>query len=237
MWPSHGLVLHALPYQDHNLIVKIFTPDQGLIAGMLYRPKGKNDKIQAMLQPMSPVDIQWKSGKVKGLPLVQKLRYRFVPTTIQSDLFRSSICLFWGEFLGRCLTEHHPEPQLYALSEHYLHVLNTPEEKVSGLPLRFLRDACMVLGIAPDFSDFKAPGMRLQFSEGRCRLPAGPPHPAVELSEEETLSLHTLLQQDQLPVDRKLRHQLLTGLLRYASYHYPGLHQMKSPEILFEVFS
>ncbi len=237
MESSHGLVLHALPYQDQNLIVKIFTPDQGLVVGMLYRPKGKNDKVQALLQPMSPVDIQWKSGKAKGLPLVQKMRYRFVPNTIQSDLFRSSICLFWGEFLGRCLVEHHPEPQLYALSEHYLHILNTPEEKVAGLPLRFLRDACMVLGIAPDFSDFNTPNMRLQFGEGRCRLPAGPVHLPVEMNEEETQALYALIQKDALPASRSSRHQLLVGLLRYASYHYPGLHQMKSPEILFEVFS
>lgn len=235
--PDSGIVLHAIPYKDQNMVLRLFTREQGVLAAMMYRGRKTGELSVATTQPMSPVNLIWQNGKPRGLPVIRQMRFSRPVWNIHGDPVRSGICIFIAEFIMRALQEQHPEPALFDIASQYLDIIASENAVLGTIPLHFLGEAVHIFGLMPDFSEWPDEFSRLQIAEGRCYSHKNPYDEIIELSSGETQAFARLARFGETPTNREERHILLLAILRYLRHHHPGLFHMKSHEVLRELFS
>jgi len=113
------------------------------------------------------------------------------------------------------------------------------EDGWSNFHLFFLFRLTEYLGFMPDTSKVGFEGW-FDLQKGAI-VPFEPPHPMFAHKEATEylikLSLLKINELDQLKISRSMREYLLTTLLDYYQLHFENLGEMKSLNVLKEVFS
>lgn len=109
-------ILHRRPYRESSLLLDIFTPAYGRLAGIARGARRGRSAAQALLQPFSPIALSWSGrgemvtvtgveGRTSGAPLPG----------------RQLITAFYlNELILRVLPRHDPHPDLFAAYEYTL---------------------------------------------------------------------------------------------------------------------
>ena len=166
-----GLVLHVRAYRETSMIVRLFTPAEGLLAGVIKGVRGRRSGRIAALQPFNEVRVSWLgNGNLLTLTDIELERRR--------DLHGQGLAagFYVIELLVRLLQEHDAHPRLYQLTGAVL------DSIAGGLPLspllrRFEHELLNELGFGIDFSCDRdgeplQPLGRYRIEDGECVVPA-----------------------------------------------------------------
>lgn len=160
-WRSEGILLSARRHGETAMIIKVFTPDHGLHAGVVRG--GASRKTAPILQPGAQLDVTWKARLEEhlGAFTVEPIKSR--AAAVMGDRKALAGLNALCALLGFALPERDPHPDFYAQtltvfdllgeSEHwpvaYLHwELVLLEEMGFGLDL----GTCAVTGATEDLT-------------------------------------------------------------------------------------
>lgn len=232
---TEAIVLSALRYQEKSLIVKCFTQDFGLKTyfvrnAFAAKNKGLNS---AYFQPLNQLHIDATHKNKGSLEYINELKLAYPYQTISVAFYKNSVSIFLAEILSHSIKEEQPNSDLFLFLKTAL-IWFDEHDFLPDFHLWFLLNLTKYLGFYPDDSDKNS----LYFNpyEGVFTVHYTPNC----FNEHDTLLFRKLfeisLTEKQTQLNNNQRKGLLKLLLVYYETHIVGFKQIKSLEILSELF-
>lgn len=237
------IVLRTVKYGDNSIIVDAYTESRGRMSFMTPFARGRRTNSGAAFwAQLSQVEFQVDIRPQGKLPKPQDVRFYNSYLDLPFSPLKSSIAMFIGEFLSAALRGEGENTPLYKYIETSLRWLDMsdPKSQSSGIAnfhLVFLMRLTLFLGIYPNLERRTLPYFDLVAGEYCEHMPA---HSHV-LKYEEAHVLPLLFRMDYSTMhvyhfNRLQRQRCIEVLLEYYRIHIPQFPQLKSLEVLAELF-
>ena len=257
-----GIVLRTVKYGDSSLIVDLFTLSYGRLSLMTSISRAKRAvRSVSFWQPLSLLEFQSEvraggtssplGGVRRGLPRPADVRAYYNYVDLPFSPLKSTLALFLAEFLSAALREEKENEPLYRYIESSLQWLDLASQpsSIANFHLVFLMHLSRFIGIYPNLEL----GLNLNPQSSTLNsqlyfdLLAGtycdrqPTH-AHFLHGAEAAALPTLFRMDYSTMhlfrfSRSERQRILHVLNLYYRLHIPNFPELKSLEVLHELYS
>jgi DNA repair protein RecO (recombination protein O) len=237
---TRGIILSQIKYTDSGIVARLYTRSFGrqsfLIRGMRNKKAGKHS---ILFQPLCILDLEMNYKASRELQTLKEFSVSFTPYDIYSDIKKSSVAIFLGEFLTAVLKEESPHEEMFDYIEESIVYFNKCRDGFANFHLAFLAGLSSFLGFEP--------GQRINNEDSYFDMLNGifvpiPPVHGNYASEKNSNILAEIFMASydtisKIPLTGHIRDEVLETLVRFYSLHLPGLRKIKSIEILKEVFS
>ncbi|MBN2637223.1 MAG: DNA repair protein RecO [Prolixibacteraceae bacterium] len=236
---TEGIVLHTIKYGESSVIATIYTREFGRQSYLINAAHGKQSKNKAgMLQPLFLVDIVAYHKQSRELNRVKELKSNQTYQNISFDIAKSTTAIFLAEMLYRSIHEQESYPEMYDFIKHSLLYFDLLEVGAANFHIYFLYRLTEYLGFLPVL---KKQGFQNWFDMKKgAVVHVQPLHPfyvnkdtTENLIRISSLKLHEI---DQFKVARKMRDDLLSAIVDYYLIHFDDSREIKSLNVLREVF-
>ena len=237
---TEALVLHALKYGEQKLIVDMFTREQGRLSFAVPMPKSARARVgKQLLQPLTLLFIE---ADVRPQQQLQRLREAVMAqplVSLQSDPAKLAIALFVAEFLYHALRGEQRDEPLFDYVRSALCWLDEARQGYANFHLVFLMRLTRFLGFYPNLDDY-VPGCYFDLRQSIFCTQA-PMHRDF-LMPQEADHIRLLMRMDfatmhLFRLSRLQRHRILEILLLYYRIHLPQMPELRSPDVLAELFA
>ncbi len=214
-----GIVFKVFKYRETSVIARIFTSAFGLQTYIIngVRSSGKGKGKMALLQPLTLLDLVVYKKENTGIQRISEWRCAESYHSIPLDIRKTAICLFLSEVLYKCIREEERAEELYEFLSHSMKILDEMETGFENFHLQFLTKLSRLLGFGLDSS----------------------PHFMMSFQAEEEPFVRHLLEQpytDHIALRGNLRRMILDHIIDFYRQHVDGLGEIRSVEVLREVF-
>ena len=238
------LVLRTVKYGDNSIIVDTYTESRGRMSFVAPFARGRRTGSGAAFwAQLSQVEFQADIRPQGKLAKPQDVRFYYNYMDLPFSPLKSSIAMFVGEFLCAALRSEGENRPLYKYVETSLRWLDMADTRsqlsgVANFHLVFLMRLTRFIGIYPNLENSRLPYFDLVAGEYCERQPA---HNHF-LRGDEARILPLLFRMDYSTMriyrfNRLQRQRCLELLLDYYRIHVPQFPQLKSLEVLAELFS
>ena len=237
-----GIVLRTVKYGENGLIIDLFTDSHGRMSVVSRRPprgsKASHTATSAHLMPLSLVEFECDIHGQGQLPRPHYLSVYHHYQTLQQHPVKVMLSMFIAEFLTQAMREVDTDPLLYRYLEYSLLWLDTTRASFANFHLVFLIRLTRFLGIYPDV---QAKKQGFYFDLMTCGYSTNQPlHPHfLHPSEAASLPYIIGMNYDNMHLyrlSRQQRHRCLEVINNYYRLHLPGFGELRSIDILREVF-
>ncbi len=207
-----------------------------IVHGMGGSRKGKGAKM-ALFQPLFAVEFEGIEPSKGSLHRFSEVRAAVALQRIPYELTRSTIALFIAEVLWRLIKEQEANTELFEFAWNSLLALDSIEEGVANFHLWFLANLSRQLGFFP--GNEHSEGAWFDIVEG-VYTPEEPRH-TLKMNPMSAELLRDLTECDiqylaEIGLNRTQRVEILSELLRFYDYHLDSINNVRSIEVLKEVF-
>lgn len=236
---SHGIVLHSLRYGDTQVIVNIFTEMAGTVAFIVNQPRaGKRGVKASAWQPLSLVEVVWEPRASASLQKPKELTLWQPWQSLPFEPAKATVALFLGEFLGHALRSEQENAPLFAFMLNGLSWLDESEQHYANFHIVFLLHLTRFLGFLPNVDDWHE-GSYFDL-QGAMFTDIAPAHRHY-LNPEESALVPKFLRMNirsmqAVGLNRALRRRALEIVTEFYRLHIPEFPELKSLEVLAEVF-
>jgi DNA repair protein RecO (recombination protein O) len=236
---SRGIVLRSLKYEDATLIVDLFTEVQGRMSFMVHLPKSKGAIIKKRLfQPMSILDMECDIRPNSKLQHFKEVRLSVPYMNLPFDAYKLSISFFVAEFLYFALKGEQQNVPLFSYLVNSLCWLDSSERSYSNFHLVFLMRLSRFLGFYPNLDGYRT-GDYFDLRNS-CFTSVRPAHGDF-LEPTEAARIHVLMRMNYetmhlYAMSREERNRCIEVMITYYRLHIPGFPELKSLEVLRELF-
>jgi DNA repair protein RecO (recombination protein O) len=113
---GEAIVLRSWPFQEADLVVSLFTRDQGRIKGVARHALRSRRRFGGALEPMTHVNASWAERPRQELVRLDGFEIVSSPLTRPIDYTRTAALQMVAEVLEEALPEHAPEDDVFRLS-------------------------------------------------------------------------------------------------------------------------
>ncbi len=234
-----GIVLRTVKYSDSGLIIDMFTERHGRRSFATTVTRGKRGGGTALWRPLTMLEFEadLRPAGTK-LPRPKDVRAYYNNVELTYHPVKSTLSLFLCEFLTHALKGESEERTLYSYLEHSFRWLDACQADYANFHLVFLMRLTRFVGIYPNL-DSTSPLDWFDLSAG-CFTKTQPLHPHF-LPPTDAHHLHTLLRMNyetmrHFRMSRHDRSHILTVITDYYRLHIPAFPELKSLDILREIF-
>jgi DNA repair protein RecO (recombination protein O) len=253
-YKARGVVLHTIKYGDSGLVAWVLTDAHGRQTYMVQgvrSSRGHGNKA-ALLQPMFLVEFEGLESRRAEMHRFRELRAAVPLRTVPFDVRKSTVSLFMAELLYRLVREVEVNSPLFDFVWGAVCALDGLDSAtgVANFPLWFMVGLARHLGFFP--GNEWASGRWFDIREGLF-TPIEPRGAAF--SRENAALLGALMEMtaegwfsdgggrsalslalSALPLNRVQRSDFLSAMLAYFGYHLDAVRDIRSVDILREVF-
>lgn len=236
---TRGIVLHHIKYSESSVIATVYTEQFGRQAYMINGVRGKKSKIKAnILQPLYLLEMEVYHKSTRELQRVKELQNAYIFNHLPYDLKKSTVALFVAEILYKAIREQEPHPELFNYLYHSVQMLDIKEKGLANFHIYFLIHLTKYLGFFPNHN-YSATHQYFDLKTGVFNQIKSKHD--LTLNKEESEIFNQMLtfsanQYENINIDYKLRMQLIEKILKYFELHHEGVSNIKSFNILKEVF-
>lgn len=236
---SRALVLHTLKYDDDRLICALLTEESGFVSVVVRRPRSRRSGVPpALLQPFSALVVEWDERAKSELYPLRSAAREAVWADLPYHAVKRAQVMFLSEVLYHVLRREQSSPALYAFVRASLEWLDAAQRGIANFHIVFLLRLTRFAGFFPNL-DEAAGGGWFDLQSGSF-APRQPLHPYF-LPPAEARLLPRLMRMQYATMhlfrmSAAERRRLLAHLADYYRLHVPGLPELRSPEVLAEVF-
>jgi len=234
---SDAIVIHALRYAEADLIVTLFTKNNG-IKSYLQRGilKSKKGKIRSsFFQPLTFLEIEAVHKNKGTLERIKEARVVHHYQTLHVDYVKSAVVFFVADILKSAIQEEEKNIELFEYLKVALQWLDTHDD-VANFHIVFLIKLTQYLGFFPDTSGLDYPFFNME--EGIFQSIKTNPN-CIEGSHilhfKEFLGT-TFEASMNIKLSKSVRSEILAMLLVYFELHLHGFKKPKSLSVLNEIF-
>ena len=232
---TQGIVLQTTKYSDNSLVVKIFTRKNGVVSFIIKNAFSKKSKQPAVyFSPLTILDLIYNETYNEKLTFLKEVTIAHPFHAIRSDIKKNSILLFYQELIMKLLYHANApdEPLFDFMKEHLLKLENIPELP-PDFHIVFLVQLIQQLGYKPELNfSLQTPYFSIEdsnFGTSFLEIP-------FYLSKEASFYLFTILKnQNHTVPDKKIRMELLNGMILYLMQNNKQIKEIESVAILSEL--
>ncbi|MGJ8551016.1 DNA repair protein RecO [Winogradskyella wichelsiae] len=234
---NNSIVLSKLKFRDHDLIVKCYTEQRGVVSyllrGVLKSKKGLSKTVY--YQVLSQLEIEESYKPNQSLHYIKEVKFNYIYKSLHTNIYKSSIVLFLSEILSNVLKEEEKNKDLFHFIGTALQYLDN-EDQFSNFHILFLLKLTRYLGFQPENINNDYPYFNLEsgiFEASNYGI--------YSLSGENLTLLKRLLGTNfdtlnTVEINAAQRQEFLNILLNYFELHLGSFRKPKSLQILNEVF-
>lgn len=235
-----GIVLRTVKFNDTSLIVDLFTEAYGYMSfvGKVTRSR-RQGMSNAFWQPLSMLEFQAEVRTVGKLPRPYDVGFYYKYGNIPLSPQKTAIVLFIAEFLSASLREEKQNTPLYRYVEHSLQWFDEARfpSAIANFHLVFLMHLSRFMGIYPNL---ESPARYFDLLSATYQENQ-PLHPNY-IEKEEAAVIPLLFRMNYFTahlfkLSSMQRHRILEILNSYYRQHVPNFPELKSLEVLHEVFA
>ena len=236
----HGIVLHTVKYNDKNSIVQVLSRERGRVSFLLSQGSGKSARMKnALFMPLNILEIEAKITVGRDICTIKEVRPAEIIVSIYSDPAKNAIAMFMAELVGKVIQGSEDSSHIYDYVEASVKMLEAMEGSVANFHICFLYRLGHILGISPDSESYRE-GYGFNMNEG-VFMPYYNNGAAFMISPGDAMLLKNLdrirfSNMHLFRFNREQRNMLLDKMLKYYQIHNSTLGNLKSPEILAQLF-
>lgn len=234
------IVLRTVKYGDNSLIVDLLTREHGRLSVVWRVPKTGKGKIKRQyFQFLTILDIIYDHRESSSLPLVKEAHIAEAYSCIPFDSVKLAVAFFVAEFLAKSVNGEQKDHLLYDFIEKSLVWYDASSAATANFHLMFMMRVSRFLGFYPNIETY-SPGAYFDLRAGLFSSDA-PFHKDFLLPEEADKML-LLMRMNPYNMhlfrfSRSERNRAVEVMLKYYSLHIPGFRELKSWEVLCELFA
>ena len=220
LYKTRGIVFRFTKYSETSIIVTIFTSQFGLQSYMVngVRSKSARNAI-ALYQPLTLLDLVVYHRENANILRIKEVKCLHAYKTIYQDVRKSAIAMFLNEILNKAVKE---QSHADSIGDFLIHSFITLDDlpATENFHLMFLIKLSRHLGFGPQTIHEVLDGY------------------SINQGEVEALQTLLICEYDQpLILSYEARKNLLDCLLRFYTRHIENLGEVRSVEVLKQVFN
>lgn len=234
-----GIVLRTVKYSDNDMMVDMFTDMRGRTTfNVRVARKSRSLSSASLWRPLSLVEFDTDIRPNRAVNNIKNARAMVDYNGINASLEKSCQVLFMAEVLYHALKNEPRNRALYDFINLSMQWLELAEQGYANFHIVFSVQLMRFLGIFPNLDTYY-PNAFFDMMEGNYSL-MPPPH-AYSLRPPETEALPVLARlryttMRRLKWSRAQRGRCLKLLNDYYRLHIPSFPELKSIDVLTEVF-
>ena len=146
-----AILLRRIEYGDNDLIVTLFSLDQGKISAIAKSAKKSVRRFAGVLEPFSILDVVLTRGRGKGMHVLQEASLEEPHFRIREDIIKTAYASYWMETIYQWMADGQPQEEIYHLTTHVLAQLNRGDTPVEVLSMLFQMRFLSIAGFKPNF--------------------------------------------------------------------------------------
>ena len=236
---TRAIVLYNVNYSDRYTIAHVLTEAFGPVSYLTAKTKGKTTRVpKSLFHPLSIVELEVDHQNLREIQRLKEARAYIPLLSILNNPVKSTIAIFLAELIGKMAADAQPDQRLFDFILESIRILEVLEKDCANFHLVFMIGLSRFLGFYPDSSGYR-PGMYFDLRSG-VFVPCKPVHPHF-LNPDESQVFFNLLRMNYenmalFTFSRHERKNIIHRILEYYRIHLSRLPEIKSLEILHEVF-
>lgn len=236
---TRAIVLHSMKYGEDKTIVDMLTADFGRVSFVCRLPKTQKGKLKKQLfQPLTMLFIEFDHRQGGGLQRLRDVQMSQPFTSIPFDPVKLSISLFVAEFLLYATRGEQQNEALFQYVENGILWLDGQSRSFANFHLVFMMRLSRFIGFFPNLDDYHK-GDCFDLRNGTF-VAVRPSHAdVVEPAEAERINTLMRMGFESMhlfQMNRHERNRIAEFILTYYRLHVPNFPELKSIEILKELF-
>ena len=236
---TRAIVLYQVNYSDTYSIVSLFTEAFGPVSYLTAKTKGKTTRVpKSLFHPLSVVEVEVEHRNLREIQRLKEAQSHIPLMAILNNPVKSTICIFLAELIGKVAKDMQPDQRLFDFMLQSIRLLELVEKDYANFHLVFMIRLSRFLGFYPDSGGYR-PGMYFDLRNG-VFMSNKPPHAQFLLPDESRIFYNLLrMNYDNMALFRfsgNERKAIIYRMLDYYQVHLHRLPEIKSLEILHEVF-
>lgn len=237
---TEGIVLHGIKYGDTGRIVTVYTEAFGRTSFILQGIHSKKSSGKAnLLQPLFLLELEVDHRQGRELQRAREIKIRHPYQTLPFDVVKSSQAIFLAEVLYKVLKEEETRPELFEFLSHSFRIFDLMKEGIANFHLVFLIHLTRYMGFAPN-NNYAVNRTIFDMASGSFTEHKPPHLNYLEPEESRILSEIAFISFDemgQIVLTSVTRNLMLIKMIDYFSLHLGIRLQIKSLQVLHELFS
>lgn len=238
---TSGIVLRCLKYNDVSYVVNVYTELAGSVSYIIKVSRARNGGIRpSLFHPLALVELETEGKNSTRLRRITEARLLYPLHSLPANPLKTSIALFLGEFLYYALHEEGVNEPLFAYLIHSIRWFDGCDNRsVANFHLVFLMRLSRFLGLYPNLDGFC---QGCYFDLQNAQFVNFRPHHGRYLQSEEASFVVNLMRMNYetmhlFPFNRRQRMRCLEVLNEFYRIHIPNFPQLRSLEVLQDLFN
>jgi DNA repair protein RecO (recombination protein O) len=235
---TKAVLLHHVRYSDNSLIAHFYTQEYGRLSVIVKGiSSGKRGVRFNYFQPLNIFNIELYHYENRELHNLKEMSLAFIPKTIPGDIQRTTVAMFISEILYNIIREEDANRMLYEFIESSVITLDGMTAGTSNFHLWFLVAFMDYAGIGPSHTSLQECYFDMLSGQFTAQQPLHPDY----LEPLSATILNRLLQMpaeqvSSLSLSGEERTELLARILKYYHLHLAGIRQIRSLQVLKDIF-
>jgi len=225
---TRGIVLNYIKYRETSIIARIYTESFGIQSYIINSVRSqKSKKGLALLQPLTVLDmvVYFKNQKADGLQRISEYKPAHSFTSIPFEIKKSAMALFVTELLTKVLKEEDNQGKVFEFLFQFILALDQKKEGYESLHLFLMVQLTHYIGFGiHNQKELENDGLLHEMATSYKEIYGG------------VLSLNGSNLSDEIELRNPLRRDILNYLIEYYKLHVEGFKQLKSLEVLSQIF-
>jgi DNA repair protein RecO (recombination protein O) len=237
---TEAIVLHAIKFGESRLIVDMFTREVGRVSFAVPIPKTSKGRLKKQyFQPMTLLEVECDIRQRDQLQKLKDARLLAAYASIPFSPEKLALSLFTAEFLCHALRAEQQNEPLFVYLYDSMQWLDMTETGFANFHLTFLIRMSRFLGFYPNLDDYVR-GCIFDLRTATFSLQV-PTHRDF-LQPDDAQRIHTLMRMDfptmhLFRLSRQERNRITEVLLHYYQLHIPQFPELKSLDVLKELWT
>ena len=234
------MVLRAVKYGESGLVVDMLTEKEGRVSFMVKLSKSPKGRFRKQLfMPLTIVEVDFDYRMKSNLQRLLDIRMAQPLPLLAMNPYKLSIGMFLAEFLCHATRDEHDNELLFNFVAFSMEWLNDVEGGFSNFHLVFMIRLSRFVGFFPNTDGADQGGY---FDLLNACFTLTPPSHGHFLAPEEASKIALLMRltyktMHLCAMSRRERNRCTEVILEYYRLHVPGFPQMKSLEVLRQLFA
>lgn len=233
------IVLRSFMFGDAKMMVDVFSREYGRLSCVCKIGSSKAGcGWRQMFQPLSLLELSVERKRVGQLPVVKDVHISVPFSNIPFNAYKLSVSMFLAEFLGCVTYSEHDFPLFYDYVRESILWLDGARSNFSNFHLVFMMRLTRFVGFYPNLDDYED-GCCFDMQNG-CFVPCAASCRDF-LDAEESRKMHLLMRMNYstmhlFTMSRSERNRCLDVIIEFYRLHIPGFKELKSLDVLRELF-
>lgn len=235
-----AIILRIIRYNDKTDIIDTYT-NVGRLSFAINRPGKKNRSLSVKQQchPLAILNIEADIKPKGNIHKIIEAHPAFMQKSIPFNPTKQPVAFFLAEFLSLILQEDKEDEETFNYIRNSIEWFDNSTKGFANFHLVFMIKIAHMLGLRPDISQFSKGCI---FDIRNAVFYQTIPDHNNYLSPEDTLSLYQMMRlkyetMHLFKMNRIERNRCLDTILKYYSFHITSLENMKTTEVLKELFT